>query len=171
MLHRKEILRLLKRLNELLAGKGVKGELYLLGGAVMCLAFIARASTKDLDALFAPKNTIRELAVQIAAEEGTSEDWLNDAVKGFFSDGASFNSFLELPNLHVLVAPPEYLLAMKCLSMRIGKEFHDEDDVRFLLRYLNVEKYEKAVEIIIQYYPVDRFPQKTLYAIEEILSG
>jgi len=171
MLQKKEILRLLNRLNELLGMRNIKGEVYLLGGAVMCLAFNARASTKDLDALFAPKSVIRELAGQIAEEEKISEDWLNDAAKEFLSDTASFNPFLELPNLHILVASPEYLLAMKCLSMRIGKEFHDENDVRFLLRYLNIEKYERALRIITQYYPIERFPQKTLYALEEILSG
>jgi hypothetical protein len=32
-----------------------------------------------------------------------------------------------------MIAQPAYLLAMKCLSFRIGAEFHDEDDVRYLL--------------------------------------
>jgi hypothetical protein len=67
-----------------------------------------------------------------------------------------------------MVAHPEYLLAMKCLSMRIGAEFPDEDDVRFLLRYLNVGSYERALEIT-RFYPEERFPQKTLYALEELL--
>ena len=68
-----------------------------------------------------------------------------------------------------MVAQPDYLLAMKCLSMRIGAEFHDEDDIRFLLRHLNVSSYEKAVQLITRYYPLERFPQKTLYALNELL--
>jgi hypothetical protein len=32
--------------------------------------------------------------------------------------------------------------------MRLGAEFHDEDDVRYLLRLLEVRSYEKAVTII-----------------------
>ena len=52
--------------------------------------------------------------------------------------------------------------------MRLGAEFHDENDVRFLLRYLDVTDYEAAVDIISRYYPLERFPQKTLYALEEI---
>ena len=68
-----------------------------------------------------------------------------------------------------MVAQPEYLLAMKCLSLRIGAEFHDEDDVRFLLRYLNVESHERALEIITRFYPRERFPQKTLCVLEELL--
>ena len=54
-------------------------------------------------------------------------------------DRAEFAPFLELDHLRVMVAQPEYLLAMKCIAMRIGAEFHDEDDVRFLLRWLNVD--------------------------------
>jgi hypothetical protein len=68
-----------------------------------------------------------------------------------------------------MMAQPEYLLAMKCLAMRIGAEFHDEDDIRYLLRLLEVRNYEKAVAIITKYYPLERFPQKTLYALAELL--
>jgi hypothetical protein len=70
----------------------------------------------------------------------------------------------------VLTAEPEYLLAMKCLAFRLGAEFHDESDVRFLLRLLAIERYDAAVEVITRYYPLQRFPRKTLYALEELLS-
>ena len=68
-----------------------------------------------------------------------------------------------------MVAQPEYLLAMKCLAMRIGPEFHDEDDVRYLLRLLEITSYQNAVTVISKYYPLERFPQKTCNALEEIL--
>ncbi|MBN8280119.1 MAG: hypothetical protein J0M16_05895 [Gammaproteobacteria bacterium] len=67
------------------------------------------------------------------------------------------------------MATPEYLLAMKCLSMRIGAEFRDLDDVRYLLRYLNIEDYDAAREVIGSFYPLERFPQKTLFALGELL--
>ena len=76
-----------------------------------------------------------------------------------------------MPNLRVLTATAEYLLAMKCLAMRLGEEFQDEQDVRFLLRYLNITRYAAAVEVVARYYPVERVPQKTLSAREEILGG
>jgi len=63
----------------------------------------------------------------------------------------------------------EYLLAMKCLSLRIGAEFHDEDDVRYLLRHLGIDSYEHEVAVITRFYPLERFPQKTLYALGELL--
>jgi hypothetical protein len=53
--------------------------------------------------------------------------------------------------------------------MRIGAEFHDEDDVRYLLRHLEIRTYEEAVAVITKYYPLPLFPQKTLYALAELL--
>jgi hypothetical protein len=58
---------------------------------------------------------------------------------------------------------------MKCLAFRMGAEFHDEDDVHYLLRHLNVESYETALEMITRYYPFERFPRKTLHALQEVL--
>ncbi len=167
-LSKQKIVKLLNELEKLLKKKEVCGEIYLVGGAVMCLAFHARLSTKDIDAVFSPKEIIRDSAKQIANKYALNEDWLNDAVKGFLSEKGDFEEFINLPYLKVFIARPEYLLAMKCLAMRLGAEYKDEQDVIFLLRILNITSYTKAVKIISQYYPVESFPQKTLYALEEI---
>ena len=98
------------------------------------------------------------------------KNWLNDAVKGFFSERGTFNVYEQLSHLTIHVADPSYLLAMKCLSARIGEEFHDIDDIRYLLRYLNVTTAAEAKEIIERYYPIERFPQKTLYLLEDLLA-
>ena len=169
-LSRDRILFLFDKLNCFLAEEKIKGELYLVGGAVMCLSLQARPSTKDIDSYFVPAAVLRRAAQMVADEEDLNPNWLNDAVKGYLSDNGEFKNFLDLSNLKVLVATPEYLLAMKCLSMRLGKEFHDEVDVRFLLRYLNIERYDDAISTISKFYPHDRFPQKTLNALEEMLS-
>ncbi len=164
-----DIQRLFTLLNEDLRRSGITGELFVVGGAVMCLAYAARPSTQDVDAVFRPPATVREAAVRVAALAGHRPDWLNDGVKEFLSSNGDFTPFLELDHLRVMVALPEYLLAMKCLAMRIGAEFHDEDDVRYLLRHLNLRSYDQAIAIIEKYYPLDRFPQKTMYALAELL--
>jgi hypothetical protein len=161
--------RLFTLLDEELRLADVEGDLYLVGGAVMCLVHAARSSTQDVHGLFRPARQVREAAARVAARASVPIDWLNDAVKGYLSPQGEFSTFLELPNLRIMVAQPQYLLAMKCLSMRIGAEFHDEDDVRFLLRLLDVRSYEQAVSIIERYYPIGKFPQKTLYALGELL--
>jgi hypothetical protein len=161
--------RLFELLNEELRLKGTEGELFLVGGAVMCLAYAARPSTQDVDALFRPAALVREAAERVATRAGLNTDWLNDAVKGFAGTQGDFAPFLELDHLRIMIATPEYLLAMKCLAMRIGAEFHDEDDIRYLLRHLNIRSSEKALAVITKYYPLERFPQKTLYALTELL--
>ena len=165
----KDLRRIFGLLNEELAGTGTEGELFLVGGAVMCLAYAARPSTKDVDALFRPARAGRAAAARVAARTGLAPDWLNDAVKGYLSEHGDFRAWLELSNLRVMIAQPEYLLAMKCLAFRIGAEFHDEGDIRYLLRHLDVQDYDQALELIARYYPLDRFPQKTLYALGELL--
>jgi Nucleotidyltransferase of unknown function (DUF6036) len=163
----------IRRLFELLADElrrtGTEGELFLVGGAVMCLAYAARPSTQDVDALFRPARQVREAAARVAVQAGVQPDWLNDGVKAFLSEHGEFRDFLELDHLRVMVAQPEYLLAMKCLALRIGAESHDEDDVRYLLRHLGIGTYEQAIAVVTRFYPLERFPQKTLYALGELL--
>ena len=164
-----DLRKLFDLLNEELGRSGTRGELFLVGGAVMCLAYAARPSTQDVDALFRPPTQVREAAARVATRAKVKADWLNDGVKGFLSAQGDFAPFLELDHLRIMVAQPEYLLAMKCLAMRIGAEFHDEDDVRYLLRHLEIRSYETAVTAITKYYPLERFPQKTLYGLAELL--
>lgn len=165
----KKLRRLFALLNEELGKSGTEGELFVVGGAVMCLAYAARESTRDVDALFRPVRQVREAAARVAARADVPTDWLNDGVKAFLSDRGEFTTFLELDHLRVMLAQPEYLLAMKCLSLRLAAEFHDEDDIRYLLRHLNIETYEQAVQLITRFYPQERFPQKTLHALGELL--
>ena len=168
-LSKRDIERLFGLLNEELRRISVNGEIYLVGGAVMCLALGARDSTRDVDGTFEPTKTIREAAARVAIESGVAGDWLNDGVKGYLSKKGSFSAYLELSHLKVFCADAKYLLAMKCLAMRIGEEFQDLGDIRYLLRHLDLQQYEDAIEVITNYYPLERFPQKTLYALEELL--
>lgn len=158
-------------LDEELRQHSVIGELYVVGGAVLCVVLNARPATRDVDAYFEPTKVVRDAAARVAARLEVPENWLNDAAKGFLVPEGTYTPFLELANLRVLMAQPEYLLAMKCLAFRLGAEFHDEADVRYLLRYLNIDSYANALEIITRYYPRERFPQKAFHALEEILGA
>lgn len=149
----------------------MEGELYLVGGAVMCLALDARESTADLDALFRPTRLVREAAARVAARADLPARWLNDAVKGTLSPRGDFEPYLELPNLRLFVAHPRYLLAMKCAAMRLGGEFHDLDDVRFLLRALDVATVDEALAIVTSYFDESQLLPKTRLVLEELLSG
>jgi hypothetical protein len=59
---------------------------------------------------------------------------------------------------------------MKCAALRLGEAFHDLDDVRYLLRYLNVTTSEEALAIVLRYFEADRILPKTRLALEELLA-
>lgn len=87
------IKRLFELLNEELKHQSLEGELYLVGGAVMCLVYDARPATQDVDALFQPAQKLRKIAAKVGDHVGVKADWLNDAVKGYLSDRGEFDSF------------------------------------------------------------------------------
>jgi hypothetical protein len=166
---REKIQRLLEALNEELRRMKVRGEVYLAGGAVMCLAFKARDSTRDVDAKFEPSVQVKEAALRVSEREGVPDSWLNDAVKIYLSDHGSFTRYLELSHLKVFTADARYMLAMKCLAMRIGEGYRDEEDIRYLLRNLGLESYESARKILAAYYEIDSYPKQALLALRELL--
>lgn len=165
-----DIHRLLELLDAELGTQDVQGELYMVGGAVMCLALDARESTRDVDAFFRPTRAIRQAAARVAARADVPDRWLNDAVKGYLGPRGDYTRYLELKYLRVFVAEPAYLLAMKCAAMRLGEEFHDLDDVRFLLRYLDVHSAEEASAIVLRYFDEEDLLPKTRLVLEELLS-
>jgi len=158
----------LEKLSEALERRGVKGEIVLYGGAAMVLALKARPSTKDVDAVFMPKDLIYQAAKEVEGQYGAPESWLNDAVKGFVSPREEHDPYRDLPNLRVFTAAPEYLLAMKCMSLRIGRGSSDVEDVRFLIRHLGLTSAKDLLDRIEKYYPRNRISPKTQFAVEEL---
>jgi hypothetical protein len=166
-----DIRRLFQLLDEELASTGTRGEVYLVGGAVMCLALNARDSTRDLDAFFKPTKVVREAATRIAVRADVPANWLNDAVKGLLGQRGDWQPYLELPHLSVFTASPAYLLAMKSAAMRLGEEFHDLEDVRYLLRFLNITTVDEAIRIVTRYFDESQLLPKTRLALEALLQG
>ena len=160
-----DILRYLHALNEKLQHQNVKGEICLYGGAVMCLVYDARPSTKDVDAIFQPTEIIREAAKEIANEYELVDDWLNDGVKGFLVDHPR-KVFLNLSHLVVMVADSEYMLAMKSLSARIDGT--DSKDIEFLISKLKIKTVEEVFNIIDKYYPRRIIKPATQFFLEEV---
>jgi hypothetical protein len=175
VLDRAIILPALSRLAELLRDAGVEGELCLLGGTAMMLAFHARASTKDVDAIFEPAGLVRKLSGVVASERGLPEDWLNDAAKGFASarHEVTEGDLPQFDGLRLVAPTAEYLLAMKCIAARVAVGVGGPDDVgdiRFLLQHLGVRTTQEALEIVARYYPTNRVPARTQFLLEELLA-
>lgn len=167
MLSRDRIRKLLEKMNTKLAQQNEKGEIGLVGGTVMCLVYNARASTKDVDAIFEPSQKIRRIAKEIAHEEGISENWLNDGAKSYIRPGFLREEVLDLSHLLVWAPEPRYMLAMKCLSARWDS--YDKDDVIFLIEKLGIKEPSEVFQIIEKFYPKSVIHPKTQFFIEEVL--
>lgn len=166
MLSSAKMKHLFGRLNEELKKKGELGEIGIVGGAVMCLVFEARQATRDVDAIFAPAQLIRELSDRIGEEEGLGPGWLNDAAKGYLQNGFLRQDVLNLSNLRIWAPDARYMLAMKCISARWDTS--DRDDVIFLIKFLNMKSAAEVLALIENYYPKKQIPSKTQFFITEV---
>jgi hypothetical protein len=160
-----EIEKYLMALNDELSLMGVKGEICLYGGAVMCLVYQARPNTKDVDAVFRPASEMRQAAERVAQDHGLRPDWLNDAVKGYVVEHPQRVLF-NFPALKVYVPEPDYLLAMKTLASRV--ESMDKEDIIFLIKLLKVKTADEALAILEKYYPRQQIKPATQYFVEEL---
>lgn len=167
-MRRAEIVDLLQMLAERLAAKGLEGEMYVVGGAAIALAFDERRSTRDVDAVFEPKRAIYDAAAEIADELGLPEGWLNDAVKGFLTGpDEEATPVLELPGLRVATASPRILLAMKVLAHRVGE---DDADVRLLAGQLGLKTAAAVLDVAAEVYG-DRLDAAARFFVEEVFAG
>ncbi len=83
LLDREGIQTALIALDAELGRSGVRGELFVVGGAATALAYDARRATVDVDAAFLPASEVRQAARRVADELGLEPDWLNDGAKAF----------------------------------------------------------------------------------------
>lgn len=164
---RQRIIAALQALGDELARREVSGQIFIVGGAAMALAYSTRRVTKDIDAVFEPKGVIYRAAAIVADDLGLPEDWLNDAVKGFMpGDDPDRVPLPEVRGIEVTTASPAYLLAMKLMAMRFGE---DEDDIEYLLRRCGITSATDALDVLGRLYPHQKPPLKTRLFLEELL--
>lgn len=167
-MRREEIVAALTALGTRLSERGVEGEIYVVGGAAIAIAFDARRATRDVDAVFEPKQEVYAAADEVGAELGLPPGWLNDGVKGFVAGpDEQAATALEVPGLRVLVASPRILLAMKVLAHRIGE---DDDDVRLLARELGLANAEAVLTVAEEVYG-DRLDAAARFFVEELFAA
>lgn len=166
-LTRAKILSALETLGRELTRQGVRGQIFIVGGAAMALAYSTRRVTKDVDAVFEPKAIIYETAARVAVELGLPEDWLNDAVKAFMpGPDEAARPVPVVEGIEVTTASPEYLLAMKLMAMRFGE---DDEDIEILIGLSGLRTAHEALDLVQRLYPHREPPLKTRFFLEELL--
>lgn len=167
-MNRAEILEALSHLAAELQRRGASADMYVVGGAAIALAFDERRATRDIDAVFEPKQVVYEAAATVGEERGLPEGWLNDAVKGFLAgNDLDATPVLDLPGLRCLTASPRTLLALKVLAHRVGE---DEADVRLLAAELRLDSAEEVLAIAEETFG-DRLDAAARFFVEEIFAS
>lgn len=166
LLDRETIVKALERLNQHMAARGERADLFLVGGAVMCLVHQARPATKDVDAWFSNPQAVRVAAQAVATELDLPVDWLNDAAKAYVPPHAGYETWEALSHVTISTVDARTLLAMKCAAARTAE---DSADIRFLANLLGLRSSAEVLGIVLQYFPPDRLPVRVRLLLEEML--
>jgi hypothetical protein len=165
----------LTEVGEQLRAEGLTAEIAVFGGAAIALCYGFREFTKDVDAVVSSgdKKRVFEIAEKVAETMSLPGDWLNDAVKGFLSAQGVFQHVGQFPSdgkiggLILSTPTAEYLLAMKCLAMRVDS--HDLEDILKLIPYTSIRTTEDLMNLVESFYPKKMIPSKVKFGIEELM--
>lgn len=164
-----KILDALQALGDELTRRDVRGQIFIVGGAAMALAYSTRRVTRDIDAAFEPKSAIYAAAEKVAEERGLPADWLNDAAKAFMpGKDSEARPVPDVDGIEVTTASPRYLLAMKLMAMRFGE---DDEDIEILLEQCDMHSAQEALDLLREMYPSREPPAKTRFFLEELLGS
>jgi len=157
--------RALTRLGEVLRERRVAGEIAVFGGAAIVLGFDFREATQDIDAMITQGHgQVVKAQEEVGAQLGLPANWLNEQGTSYLSRHSDFSLFKTYPSegqfgLRVLMAAPQYLLAMKLLSFR--SYGHDIRDIVQLARRLDCTTVENLLKLVMHYYPDEQvLPEK-----------
>ncbi len=165
-LGRNELLNAFELLDDELGRMGVEADVFVVGGAAMAVAYDARRSTTDVDAIFVPSKEVRTAASRVAEELGLEDDWLNDGAKGFLpGEDAEQVGVYEGTNLHVAAASPRFLLAMKLMASRTER---DIDDIKALYQICGLKTAEEGLAVLESYYPQDQILPRVQFLLQEM---
>ena len=162
---------LLDRLNNDFKETSLEVEFYFLGGAVMFQTFNSEPVTAHVSALFRPGALARDAIERVRVQAGAGKDWLPKAVRSLLAEGPDRQDFLTLSHLSVFTPLPGYVLAVKCAAMRLGVDFGEGEDVRYVLRAMNINSTEAAMSIVTRYFSERQLAPDTRASLERILGG
>jgi uncharacterized nucleotidyltransferase DUF6036 len=170
-MEKEQIHKALMRLGEILRDRRVTGEIDIFGGAAIVMGFDFRRATQDVDSLVTRGHgEVMQAAQEVEKELHLPPNWLNEQATVYLSKHRDFSLFKMYPSegqfgLRVLVAKPEYVLAMKLLAFRLYAS--DVEDIRHLAHHLNRTSAEDLLALLKHYYPNEHItPERELQVTE-----
>ena len=166
MLNREAILAAFQALDEELGRRGVRANLFVVGGAAMAIAYDARRSTADVDAVFAPTGDVREAASKVADRLGLPRlaERRRQGVHAWRRTRHVSPSSRRTTSRFAATSP-RYLLAMKLLAARVER---DQDDIRELYRLCGLSTPAEGLAVVEAAYPQHVIPPRTRLMLEEM---
>ena len=149
-LRKEDMLRYFEEINSRLKSISKEGELYIIGGAAISLAFGGRDATEDIDAIYKPRSEIRKIIKVMADEFNLRSDWLNNDAEHYISEGMTFTLLYDYSNLKVFHIDAECLLAMKLASAR-PETSPDMDDCLLLMDKLGISEEKELLRLVELY--------------------
>jgi hypothetical protein len=179
MLDKETAFRAIQRLAELATQRQIHLNLTIYGGTVMMLAYNTRPGTKDIDAIFRPRDEVQPLIEQVAKEMNLDPNWLNDDVKVWVAENEkdALIPFTEVaknaPGVSVNRPSAKYLLAMKSRAARLPRpgQKGDYDDLVYLLRHTQTHTVEEVDKLVEKYFLNDCLHEKAREIVEAALKN
>lgn len=133
-----------------LALTSIEVEFYFMSGALLFQTFSADPPTAQVAAQFQQAGPLDEAVRAVARAKGVAEGWPNDAARAVLrgTPQGSVAPYVELPRVRVFEPRPEYVLAVKCGAMNVGVGRRETDDLRYVLRSLNVTTSDVALSLV-----------------------
>lgn len=151
-LSRSRIMTLFAELSEELERKGLRGHIYIVGGAALIAGYGRKRSTRDVDArIVYEKRGVSEAANALARKHDLPANWLNENATLFMphKDDTQATTVFNSPSLVVTGASARHMLAMKIDAGRP----EDVDDIEWLLEQLDITDIDEAIEVHRETYP------------------
>ena len=169
-LNRDEIESALAELADQLSARNVKAKIYLIGGAVMMLAFDARFSTGDIDGAIHPTDDVLAVAAEIGERRGLGAEWLNNSAPQFIPvfKEPNWQPIFKSGNVEIVAADERSMLAMK---MRAARGSRDRPDINFLVKRCGITSVAEALELYREFFPEDPLPDRTLPLLDEAIAA
>ncbi|MDA8071473.1 MAG: DUF6036 family nucleotidyltransferase [Actinomycetota bacterium] len=166
MLDRATMIAAFDKLASELSRRGLRCDMFVVGGAAMALAYVQEKRTRDIDAVFSDPAAVYEAARTVARRMGLPGDWLNDAVRSYLlGPDVESRPVYERPSLQIAVASPRYLLAMKLLAARVEQ---DAEDIRVLYGICGLTSASEGVQLLRCYIPDASIPDHTMELLAQM---
>ncbi len=152
---REDIILALNDLSDELKKRGIKLDLYVIGGAVIAIEYDPFRVTDDVDSMFDHTDDVHEAQDAVARKRALPADWLNSSAfslmdkswpEGLTPGHMEEAVFLETSNLTVSAPSARYLFLLKMLSTRSEKDY---SDLEILFPHTGFADFEEALEAML----------------------